>query len=64
MKKEIKEQDYRYRERSYGTFLRSVALSCEVKADQIRASFKDGVLEVRLTKTEEAKKRTITVPVQ
>lgn len=39
-------------ERSYGTFSRSVALPVEVEEDRIEASFKNGVLTVRLPKTE------------
>ena len=61
--KEVKEDDYYRRERSYGSFLRSVALPCEVKSEEIKASFKDGVLEVRLPKTEEAKKKSIAVKI-
>ena len=61
--KEVKEDDYYRRERSYGSFLRTVALPCEVKSDEIKASFKDGVLEVRMPKTEEAKKKSILVKI-
>lgn len=61
--KEIKEDNYYRRERSYGSFLRTVALPCEVKSDDIKASFKDGVLEIRMPKTEEAKKKSIAVKI-
>lgn len=61
--KEVKEDDYYRRERSYGSFLRTVALPCEVKSDEIKASFKDGVLEIRMPKTEEAKRKSITVKI-
>lgn len=61
--KEVKEDDYYRRERSYGSFLRTVALPCEVKSGEIKASFKDGVLEVRMPKTEEAKKKSISVKI-
>jgi HSP20 family protein len=61
--KEVKEDDYYRRERSYGSFLRTVALPCEVKSEDIKASFKDGVLEIRLPKTEEAKKKSIAVKI-
>lgn len=62
--KEVKEEDYYRRERSYGSFLRTVALPCEVKSDEIKASFKDGVLEVRMPKTEDAKKKSIAVKIE
>jgi HSP20 family protein len=41
-----------------------VALPCDVKPDQVKASCKNGVLEVRMPKTEEAKKKAITVKVE
>lgn len=61
--KEVKEDNYYRRERSYGSFLRSVDLPCEVKAGEIKASFKEGVLEIRMPKTEEAKKKAIAVKI-
>ena len=61
--KEVKEDNYYRRERSYGSFLRSVGLPCEVKSDEIKASFKDGVLEIRMPKTEEAKKKSVSVKI-
>lgn len=61
--KEVKEDNYYRRERSYGSFLRSVALPSEVKSDQIKANFKDGVLEIRLPKTEEAKQKSVAVKI-
>jgi HSP20 family protein len=60
---EVKEDDYYRCERSFGSFTRAVDLPCDVKADQVKASFKDGVLEVRMPKTEEAKKKAITVTI-
>lgn len=61
--KEVKEDDYYRRERSYGSFLRTIALPCDVKSGEIKASFKDGVLEIRMPKTEEAKKKSISVKI-
>ena len=61
---EIKEEHYYRNERSFGSFLRTVDLPGAVRPDQATASFKDGVLEVRLPKTEEAKRRTIQVEVK
>lgn len=60
---EVKEEDYHYQERSYGSFSRTVALPCEVKSEQVKAAFKDGVLEIRMPKTEEAKKKAISVKI-
>ncbi len=61
---EVKEKDYYRRERSYGSFARTVQLPCEVKGDDIRANFKDGVLEIRCPKTEEAKKKSVSVKIE
>lgn len=52
---------YHHLERSYGAFARSISLPAGVQADQITASFRDGVLEVRVPKAEEAKPRKIVV---
>jgi HSP20 family protein len=40
-----------------------VELPSEVKSDQIKASFKDGVLEIRMPKTEEAKKKSVSIKI-
>ncbi len=50
--KEENGKDYAYRERSYRSFHRSLAFPDEVLADQVKATLKDGVLEVRLPKKE------------
>ena len=65
-KKEEKVEDKNYYrcERSYGAFLRSVDLPAAVQADKIKASFKNGILEVRLPKTEEAKSKEIKIKVE
>jgi HSP20 family protein len=60
---EIKEEDYYCCERSFGAFTREVDLPSDVKADQVKASFKNGILEIRMPKTEEAKKKAITVKI-
>ena len=41
-------------ERSYGKFSRSFELPSEVDTEKITASLKEGVLEIRLPKTEKA----------
>jgi HSP20 family protein len=60
---EIKEEDYSCCERSFGPFARTIELPLEVKADQVNAVFKNGVLEVRMPKTEDAKKKSITIKI-
>ena len=61
---EVKEENYYRCERSYGSFLRSVELPKDVHADKVKASFKNGILEVRVPKTEEAKSKAIKVNVE
>lgn len=60
---EIKEENYYRSERSYGSFTRVLDLPAEVQNDKVHASYKNGVLEIRLPKTEEAKKKEIKVKV-
>jgi len=43
------------REVPTGQFFRAFSLSSDVKAGQVKANFKNGVLEIRLPKVEEAK---------
>jgi HSP20 family protein len=50
-------------ERIYGTFERSFTLPAPVRADQVRATFKDGVLGVTVPKAEEARLREVEVKV-
>jgi len=60
---EVKREGYYRSERSYGSFVRSLELPSEVQTDKIKAAFKNGVLEIRLPKTEEAKKRETKVKI-
>ena len=59
----IEEEDYFACERAYGAFHRSMELPKDVQADKVKASFKNGVLEIRLPKTEEAKTKEIKVKI-
>ena len=60
---EVKEEQYRRVERTYGTFHRSFTLPNTVDATKVSADFKHGVLTVKLPFREEAKPRTINVDV-
>ncbi len=46
--KEIKEDDFYRRERSYGRFERTLPLPEKVSEKDIEATFEDGILEVRI----------------
>ncbi len=53
-KKEEQEQkgeNYYRLERSYGNFQRTIPLPCEVETDDVDATFKNGVLTIKLPKT-------------
>jgi len=55
--KEEKDQDYTRKEFNYESFQRSFYLPKDmVKADKIDAKYKDGILNITVPKTEEAKK--------
>jgi HSP20 family protein len=60
----IDEENYYRCERSYGAFVRSVELPTDVKADKVKASFKNGILEIRMPKTEEAKTKEVKIKVE
>ena len=60
---EIKERNFYRSERSSGSFVRTIELPSEVKTDQTKASFKNGILEIRLPKTEDAKKKVTKVKI-
>ncbi len=59
----VERKGYYRHERSYGSFTRSFGLPSEVRTDDAQAEFKDGVLEIRIPKTEEAKRMVRKVPV-
>lgn len=59
----VSKDNYIRTERAYGTFVRSFTLPHNVDAEKIKASYKDGVLELTLPKKEEAKPKQIKVEV-
>jgi HSP20 family protein len=59
--REEKGKTYHRVERRVGAFSRSVTLPCPVKEDAVDAQYKNGILTIKLPKTEEAKTRKITV---
>ncbi len=58
---DVKEEDYYYSERSYGSFARTLSFPAKVQTDKVKASFKDGILEIHLPKAEETKPNEIKV---
>ncbi len=62
--KEKKEENYHYRESSYGSFQRVVPLPAAVVADKAKAKLKDGVLTLTLPKAEPSEKKQIKIKVE
>jgi HSP20 family protein len=60
---DVKEEQFRRVERSYGTFNRSFTLPNTVDSSKVTADYKHGVLTVKLPYREEARPRTINVEV-
>ncbi|MFQ6131309.1 MAG: Hsp20/alpha crystallin family protein [Armatimonadota bacterium] len=61
--KEVEEEGYHRRERYYGRFARTVPTPTAIDADQTKAKFRDGVLEIRAPKLSppEAKGQKIAI---
>jgi HSP20 family protein len=60
-KEEIKEDDYYSRESYYGSFQRSIRLPAEVQSDKVDARFKNGVLDIKLPKSETIRSKKIEI---
>jgi HSP20 family protein len=48
-------------ERHYGSFRRSITLPSDVDADEVQASFENGVLKIEIPKSEKARSRQIPI---
>jgi HSP20 family protein len=54
-------EDYYHAERAFGAFVRSMPLPPGVDPEKVKATFKNGILEVHLQKTKESKARKIEI---
>jgi HSP20 family protein len=61
---EIKEGGFFRRERQLGKFFRTIPMPSAINPDQVKASFKDGVLEIAAPKAEAEKPKEKMVPVE
>lgn len=61
--KDEKTTKYHRVERSYGSFVRSFSLPDQVDENGVKAEYKDGMLNLRIPKSEKAKPRAIEVKV-
>ena len=64
LEQEVKKDNFQRIERRHGAFSRSFTLPNTVDAGKISASYKDGVLTIRLPQREEAKPKQIAVNVE
>ena len=62
-RQELKDDNYYHVERAYGKFERSVQLPIPVQADRVKATYRDGVLEVKLPKAEEVRSKEIKIDI-
>jgi HSP20 family protein len=61
---EEKQRDYMHREVSYGSFTRTMALPKGIEADQIKASYRNGVLELRMPLPKQMSPRKVQVAIE
>ena len=53
--------NYHRRERTYGTFSRTIQLPFMVDADKVQAGFRNGVLQIKLPRAEADKPKRISI---
>jgi HSP20 family protein len=59
--KDIKEENYHRIERSYGSFSRTFSLPLTVDQTKVSATFKDGLLEIKIPKVKEGRPKQIEI---
>ncbi len=62
--KEAKEENYYRLERRYGTFERAVPLPASIQKNKAKATFKEGVLEIRMPTAKEVETKRVKVAVE
>jgi HSP20 family protein len=60
---QVKEQNLLHVERTYGKFERLIQLPMAVQSDRVKATYREGVLEIKLPKTEELKPKEIKIDI-
>jgi len=63
-KREEKERNFVFKEVSYGSFERAITLPAGVKVEDIKASYKDGVLELTAPAPKELAARKVPIEVE
>ncbi|GJL79727.1 MAG: molecular chaperone Hsp20 [Nitrospinaceae bacterium] len=62
--KEEKQKNFYRMERTFGKFQRRIALPAEIESDKVEASFKKGILTVKLPKSEKAQKEAKKITIK
>jgi HSP20 family protein len=60
---ESNDDNFQRIERSYGSFSRSFALPCEVQQDKVEANYKNGILTLKLPKSEACRKKAVKITI-
>jgi HSP20 family protein len=60
----IEEEGFYRRERHAGRFYRTIPMPVAIKPGDVKASFRDGILEITAPKAEEAKAKEKKVPIE
>jgi HSP20 family protein len=63
-KRETKKTDFLRREIRYGSFERSISLPEGIKAEDLKATYRDGVLELRAAMPKEAPPKEVKIQVE
>ena len=63
LNRDLTDESYHHVERVYGKFERSVQLPVPVQAEKVKATYRDGVLEVKLPKVDEVKPKEIKIDI-
>ncbi|HVB79365.1 MAG TPA: Hsp20/alpha crystallin family protein [Candidatus Binataceae bacterium] len=63
-KRETKKADYLRREVRYGAFERSISLPEGIKAEDLKATYRDGILELTATMPKEAAPKEVKIQVE
>lgn len=58
---EVKDENYHRAERIFGSFQRTITLPLPVDPKNVKATFKDGILEIRIPKAEEVKPKQVKI---
>ncbi len=62
--RELREESFFHSERYYGAFYRTLSLPAEVEPGKALARYQNGILEIRMPKSERGRKNTYRIPIQ